>query len=95
MLKQSFLALIGVVALSNAAMSQTLPPISGGYTDVISIPVNDPAIKAIAGSLIKPTGAGPFPAVVYMSGCGGIDNGADRVMQKRSLNATSPRGSQL
>jgi dienelactone hydrolase len=35
-------------------------------TDVIAIPVNDPAIKAIGGALFKPAGAGPFPGVIYM-----------------------------
>ena len=44
----------------------------GGYTNVIPIPVDDPATKAIAGALFKPDGAGPFPAVVYMSGCEGL-----------------------
>jgi len=92
MLKQSFLALIAVVGFSIAATSQTLPPMGGGYTDVIPIPVNDPAIKAIAGSLVKPTGAGPFPAVIYMSGCGGIDNGADRVMQKAVIERYKSNG---
>jgi dienelactone hydrolase len=32
--------------------------------------VNDPEIKAIAGALCKPSGAGPFPAVVYMRDAG-------------------------
>ena len=50
---------------------QTTPPIGGGYTDVTAIPVNDPEIRAISGALFKPTGAGPFPAIVYMIGCGG------------------------
>jgi dienelactone hydrolase len=46
----------------------------GGYQNVIPIPVDDPATKNIAGALFKPTGAGPFPALVYMSGCGGLNN---------------------
>jgi dienelactone hydrolase len=82
MLKQSFSALIGVVAFSIAATSQTLPPMGGGYTDVVSIPVTDPAIKAIAGSLVKPTGAGPFPAVIYLSGCGGLSSQAEKDKEK-------------
>ena len=49
------------------------PPIGGGYTNVTAIPVNDPAIKAISGALFKPAGAGPFPAVVYMIGCSGLN----------------------
>jgi dienelactone hydrolase len=70
------------VAFLPELRAETPPPMGGGYTDVIAIPVNDPATKAIAGALLKPSGAGPFPVVVYMSGCGGVDNGADRAMQK-------------
>lgn len=47
------------------------PKMGGGYTDVTPIPVDDPAVKEIAGALIKPEGAGPFPVVVYMPACGG------------------------
>jgi dienelactone hydrolase len=43
----------------------------GGYTEITSIPVNDPDVKNIAGALIKPEGPGPFPLVVYMPPCGG------------------------
>lgn len=48
-----------------------VPPMGGGYTNVVPIPVNDPAVKQIAGTLIKPEGAGPFPVVVYIPACGG------------------------
>src|SRR5215475_9356422 len=58
--------------LQAQAADQT-PPIGGGYTNVTAIPVNDPAIKAISGALFKPAGAGPFPAVVYLIGCAGLD----------------------
>ena len=66
------------------------PPIGGGYTNVTAIPVNDPAIKAISGALFKPTGAGPFPAVVYMIGCGGLDPPPIRAQQKTDIDC-SPR----
>ena len=56
-----------------AQIGDQTPPIGGGYTNVTAIPVNDPAIKAISGALFKPAGAGPFPAVVYIIGCAGID----------------------
>jgi hypothetical protein len=62
-------AVIATFCVSTPAAAQTAPPMGGGYKDVIPIPVNDPTIKAIAGSLFKPEGAGPFPGVVYMSGC--------------------------
>jgi hypothetical protein len=37
---------------------QTPPPIGGGYTDVTTIPVNDPAIKAISGDCSSPQAQG-------------------------------------
>ena len=58
------------------------PPMSGGYTDVIAIPVSDPAVVSIAGALFKPSGAGPFPAVIYMSGCAGLGPRGERALQK-------------
>jgi len=99
-MKRKFSASVGVVALSTTAIvafpptssSQTPPAMGGGYTNVIAIPVDDPAIKAIAGSLIKPAGTGPFPAVVYMSGCGGIDNPADRAQQKAVIDHLLSKG---
>jgi len=66
------LALGAIIVLPSLAFSQTAPPMSGGYKDVIPIPVDDPTTKAIAGALFKPTGAGPFPAIIYMSGCAGL-----------------------
>jgi dienelactone hydrolase len=64
-------ALGAIIVLPSLAFSQTAPPMSGGYKDVIPIPVDDPTTKAIAGALFKPMGKGPFPGVVYMSGCSG------------------------
>jgi hypothetical protein len=37
----------------------------GGYTNVIPIPIDEPGTKAITGALIKPEGAGPFPAIIH------------------------------
>jgi dienelactone hydrolase len=70
-----------MVALPSGSGAQA-PPMGGGYTNVIPIPVNDPSVKAIAGALFKPEGAGPFPAVVYMSGCAGLNDPAE-VEQER------------
>lgn len=85
----NFLARLCVAALAavsmaaaSASKAQSPPPIGGGYTDAIAIPVNDPAIPAISGALFKPTGAGPFPAVLYMPVCGGMDGPANRAMHK-------------
>ncbi|HEY2534848.1 MAG TPA: dienelactone hydrolase family protein [Xanthobacteraceae bacterium] len=99
-MKGKFLASVGVVALSIAAMlafpsvsmGQTKPPMGGGYTDVIPIPVNDPATKAIAGALFKPAGAGPFPAIIYMSGCGGVDTPPNRAQQKAAVDHLLSKG---
>jgi dienelactone hydrolase len=74
------------ISFPTISASQSAPPIGGGYTDVIAIPVDDPAVKAISGALFKPAGAGPFPAVVYIGGCGGIDSPPLRAMQKNLID---------
>jgi dienelactone hydrolase len=63
----------GAIAMfaSHLLRAAEAPRMGGGYTNVISIPVNDPSTKEIAGTLFKPQGVGPFPAVVYMPPCGG------------------------
>jgi len=58
------LALGAIIFLPSLATGQAAPPMGGGYTNVIPIPVDDPTTKAIAGALFKPAGAGPFAAVV-------------------------------
>jgi dienelactone hydrolase len=69
-----------LVVLPSLSAAQA-PKMGGGYKNVIAIPVDDPATKAIAGALFKPAGAGPFPAVIYMSTCAGINDGSDHYMQ--------------
>ncbi len=59
---------------------------------MIPIPVDDPAVKSIAGALFKPEGAGPFPIVIYMSGCAGIDIPPDRAMQKVLIDHLQSKG---
>lgn len=88
--KRSFLTSVAGIALATSSMlvsptigaAQTAPPMGGGYTDVIPIPVDDPTIKNIAGALFKPAGAGPFPAVVYMSGCAGLNNPPEMALER-------------
>jgi dienelactone hydrolase len=80
-----------MVAFPSASAAQT-PPMGGGYTNVIAIPVDDPQVKAIAGALFKPEGAGPFPIVIYMSGCAGIDIPPDRAMQKALIDHLRSEG---
>ena len=82
-------AMVVVPSLSAAQA----PPMGGGYTNVIPIPVeNDPQVKAIAGALVKPEGAGPFPLVIYMSGCAGVDIPPDRAMQKTLIEHLRSKG---
>lgn len=65
------LALLGAMLAPHALQAADGPPMGGGYANVTPIPVNDPAVKEIAGALLKPEGAGPFPVIVYMPPCGG------------------------
>ncbi len=70
------------------------PPMGGGYTNVIAIPVpeNDPQVKAIAGAHFTPEGAGPFPTVIYMSGCAGLGIPPEVAEQKMVINHCVAQG---
>src|SRR5271166_1684655 len=80
-----------MVALSSVSAAQT-PPMAGGYKDVIAIPVDDPNVKAIAGALFKPQGAGPFPAIIYMNSCSGLDYPPDKTTQKAVIDHALSKG---
>ena len=88
------LALGAVMVLPSFASSQTAPPMGGGYKDVVPIPVDDPATKAIAGALFKPAGKGPFPVVVYMSGCYGLglNNPPELVLERTAIDHLLAKG---
>lgn len=98
-MRRDFLMSAAAVGTSAAAMivfpslsaAQT-PPMGGGYNNVITIPVDDPATKSIAGALFKPAGAGPFPVVIYMSGCNGISPPWDVALQKSSVDHYLSKG---
>jgi dienelactone hydrolase len=79
------LTLGAILVLPTSGAAQTAPPIGGGYTNAIAIPVDDPNTKNIAGALFKPAGAGPFPAVVYMSGCAGLNNNPPEMALERTV----------
>lgn len=85
----------GYASLTAAQAADQAPPMGGGYTNVIAIPV-DPVDaddgKAIAGALIKPEGAGPFPTIVYISGCAGLDLPADKALQKAVIGHLTAKG---
>lgn len=99
-MKGKCLASVGVVALSTAVMlacpsvstGQTQPPMGNGQTDVVPIPVNDPAIKAIDGAMFKPAGAGPFPAVIYLGGCAAVNSPPNRAQQKTMVDHLLSKG---
>jgi DNA polymerase III subunit epsilon len=99
-MKRKFLAQIAATALAVGATSglpslaagQTMPPMGGGYKDVIPIPVDDPTTKAIAGALFKPAGTGPFPVVVYMSGCAGLTYPSELVLERTAVDHLLARG---
>jgi dienelactone hydrolase len=86
------LTLGAIVVLPAIGAAQTAPPIGGGYTNAIPIPVDDPTTKNIAGALFKPAGAGPFPAVVYMSGCAGLDNPPEMALEKTVVDHFLAKG---
>jgi dienelactone hydrolase len=86
------LSAVAILALPPVSKGQSPPPIGGGYTNVIAIPVNDPAVKAIGAALFKPAGVGPFAAVVYMTGCGGIDSPVNRAQQKTTTDHLLAKG---
>ncbi len=63
------LFMIGAVALATAA----------GAAEQVDIPTAD---SALPGVLFKPEGAGPFPAVVALHGCGGLVNRAGKIVSR-------------
>lgn len=97
-MKGNFLTSVTAVAVSatfgvsTLAVAQTAPPMGGGYTNAIPIPVDDPATKNIAGVLFKPAGAGPFPGVVLMTGCAGLNPPEDIAMQKSAIDHLLAKG---
>ena len=83
----------GVIVVSpSLGAAETAPPMGGGYTNVIPIPVDDPKTKTIAGALFKPSGSGPFPALVYMSGCAGLDIPPETRLEKALIDHQLARG---
>jgi dienelactone hydrolase len=86
------LALLCATAAPHSVLAAETPPIGGGYTNAIAIPVNDPSVKEIAGALFKPQGTGPFPAVVYMSGCNGLNFPPEIQQEKRVIDNMLSKG---
>jgi hypothetical protein len=57
---------------------------------VVKIPVDDGKTKFVAAALFEPEGAGPFPAVIILSGCAGV--GPDAVIVRRVNADYLPKG---
>ena len=68
------------------------PLISGGYTNVIPIPIDEPGTKAISGALFRPEGAGPFPAIIYLGGCAPIGAVDDAALEKAVVDHNRSTG---
>ncbi len=79
------------VLLPSAAVAQA-PPMSGGYTNIIPIPIDEPGTNAIAGALFKPEGAGPFPAVIYMGGCAPVGSPHHADLEKTLIDHYRAKG---
>ena len=86
------IAISATLGGSTLADAQTAPPIGGGYTNAIPIPVDDPTTKNISGALFKPDGAGPFPAVVYMSGCAGLNIPPEASLERATIKHDLGKG---
>jgi dienelactone hydrolase len=71
---------------------QTTPLMGGGYANVIPIPVDDPTTKNIAGAFFKPAGSGPFPGVIFMTGCAGLNSPEEIAMQKAVIDHLIAKG---
>ena len=85
-------AFSATLVASPLAAAQTTPPIGGEYKNAIAIPIDDPTTKDISGALFKPPGAGPFPAVVYMSGCIGLNYPPEIELEKTVIDHLLARG---
>lgn len=57
---------------------------------VVNIPVHDAKTKSVSAALFEPEGAGPFPAVIILSGCSGV--GPDAGIVRRVNADYLPKG---
>jgi dienelactone hydrolase len=71
-------AVIAAIILAGASAAWARPADDERGFATVSVPLiaegkPDPADSAVTGYLFMPTGGGPFPAVVIMHGCNGLD----------------------
>ena len=77
---------LGMCALACAPTAKYVGPIQAEPIQDVSFPVKDKGPRAfhrtdadtieLSGTLYRPTGSGPFPAVVLMHGCTGLGSGS-------------------
>jgi len=91
-MRRHLLMTIATVAALAAAMvvvptvsAAQAPPRDQDGDKVIPIPVDDP-VKAIAGTLFKPQGEEPFPAIVLLGGCGAVGAGDGLALEKAVID---------
>jgi dienelactone hydrolase len=85
----------GTLHFGNARAADNVPPIGGDYAggaNVVAIPTDDPEVKVISGALFKPSETGPFPAVIYMSGCAGLGPPSEVAMEKVVIDHMLSKG---
>lgn len=73
-----------------AAVAAETVKMGGGYSHAVKIPVDAANTEFIAAAMFKPEGAGPFPAVIILSGCYGV--GPDVGIVKRINADYLPKG---
>jgi dienelactone hydrolase len=54
------------------ALIACAPMAPGSGPTSVTVPSDDAKIKGIPGTLVEPSGAGPFPVVILLNGCGGL-----------------------
>ena len=74
----SILVVIAAIVVAGAGRSAARPAADERGFDTVSIPLiadgkPDAADSVVTGYLFRPEGGGPFPAVVIMHGCNGLD----------------------
>ena len=72
------LVVVAAMVVAGAGKSESRPAADEHGFDIVSIPLiaegkPDAADSAVTGYLFRPEGGGPFPAVVIMHGCNGLD----------------------
>jgi len=93
-------------AATSAPKQASVEPVKMGRlypVALVNIPVDDANTKFVSAALFEPTGPGPFPAVVILSGCAGVNGDTGVVVRVNqgylakgiatlALDSFTPRG---